>query len=76
MAISDTSAEARDRQLQILRAMSGEERVLLAYEMSMFVRQVMVDGIRRDHPDWSDAQTSRELLKRAFSPAPIPSWLR
>lgn len=76
MAISDTSAEARDRQLQILRAMSGEERVLLAYEMSMFVRQVMVDGIRRDHPDWSDAQTSRELLKRAFSPAPLPSWLR
>lgn len=76
MPICDTSPEARARQLQILRSMSGEERVLLAYEMSMFVRALRKEGIRRNHPDWTEAQTARELLRRAFFPAPLPAWLR
>ena len=75
MPTSDTSPEARARQLQILHAMSGEDRVLLAYEMSLFVRAVMKEGIGRDHPDWTEAQISRELLRRAFFPAPLPAWL-
>ena len=76
MAASDTSPEARMRQLRILQTMSGEDRVQLAYEMSMFLREVMKEGIRRDHPDWAEAQTARELLRRAFFPAPLPVWLR
>ena len=76
MPISDTTPEAQVRQLQILRSMSGEDRVLLAYEMSMFVRELMKEGIRRSHPDWTEAQTARELLRRAFFPAPLPAWLR
>ena len=76
MPISDTSPEARARQVQILRAMSGEDRVQLAYEMSMFMRDLMKEGIRSSHPDWTEAQTARELLRRAFFPAPLPTWLR
>lgn len=76
MSISDTSSEARIRQLQSLRDMSGEDRVLLAYEMSLFVRELMQEGIRHDHPDWPEAQITRELLRRAFFPAPLPAWLR
>ncbi len=76
MPLSDTSPEARARQFQILRAMPGEDRVVLAYEMSMFVREVMREGIRRDHPDWTEQQTEREILRRAFFPAPLPTWLR
>jgi len=76
MRMSDTSTQARARQDQILRAMSGEERLLLAYEMSMFVREVMKEGIHHDHPDWTAAQVSREMLRRAFFPAPLPAWLR
>lgn len=75
MAISDTSPAARALQLQIQSAMSGEQRVTLAYEMSMFVRELMSEGIRRDHPDWTEAQIARELLRRAFFPAPLPAWL-
>ena len=75
MAITDTTPEARARQLEILRAMSGEQRMMLAYEMSMFMREIAKEGIRRDHPDWTGAQIARELLRRAFFPAPLPAWL-
>ena len=75
MAITDTSPEARARQLEILRAMSGEQRMLLAYEMSMFVRELMREGIQRDHPEWTEALIARELLRRAFQPDPMPDWL-
>lgn len=76
MAISDTSPEAQAKQDEILRAMTGEQRMTLAYEMSMFVREIMKEGIQRDHPDWTEAQVKRELLRRAFFPAPLPAWLR
>ena len=74
--MSDTSPAAQALQLQILRAMSGEQRMTLAYEMSMFARELAREGIRRDHPDWSDAQIARELLRLAFLPEPLPAWLR
>ena len=56
--------------------MSGEQRITLAYEMSMFVRELMREGIRSEHPDWTEAQIARELLRRAFFPEPLPAWLR
>ena len=74
--ITDTTPEAQARQLEILRAMSGEQRMTLAYEMSMFARDLAREGIRRDHPEWTEAQIARELLRRAFFPAPLPAWLR
>lgn len=41
--------------------MSGEQRLLLAFEMSMFTRELAAAGIRRDHPEWTEAQVAREL---------------
>ena len=76
MATSDTSAAARALQLQIQSAMSGEQRLVLAFEMSLFGRELAREGIRRDHPDWKEAQVARELLRLAFLPAPLPAWLR
>jgi hypothetical protein len=71
--ISDTTPEARVRQEEILRAMTGEQRIMLAYEMSMFARELMKEGIRRNHPDWTEAQVTREVLRIAFLPAPLPA---
>ncbi len=76
MTMSDTSPEARAKQDEILRAMSGEQRMELAYEMSMFARDLAREGIRRDHPEWTEAQIKRELLRLAFLPEPLPDWLR
>lgn len=61
--------------MQVLRSMSGEQRMLLAFDMSLFARELAKEGIRREHPDWPEALVERELLRIAFFPAPLPSWI-
>ena len=76
MTMSDTTPEARAKQDEIVRAMTGEQRITLAYEMSMFARDLAREGIRLDHPEWTEAQIARELLRLAFLPAPLPPGLK
>jgi len=75
MHYTDTSPAAQTVQFEILRAMSGEQRLLLAFEMSLFARELAREGIRRDHPEWPEARVTRELLRLAFFPTPLPSWI-
>jgi hypothetical protein len=60
--VSDTSADARRVQLEILRRMTGPDRVALAFEMSDEVRSLSEAGIRHRHPDWADAKVHAALL--------------
>ena len=76
MSISDTSDSAREVQLRVQRAMTGEERLLLAFEMSLFARDLASAGIRRQHPDWEETRVARELLRFAFLPNPLPEHSR
>jgi hypothetical protein len=76
VAITDTSPEARAIQLKIQSAMSGEQRILLAFEMSEFARELARAGIRHDHPEWTEAEVARELLRLAFFPKPLPAGLQ
>ncbi len=76
MPITDTSAEAQGVQLKIQRAMSGEQRLLMAFEMSLFAWKLAQAGIRQENPEWSETQITRELLRQAFLPAPLPVPLR
>ena len=73
---SDTTRAARDVQLAIQRTTSSEQRLIMALEMSLFVRDLNRAGIRSDHPEWSNAQVERELLRLAFLPEPLPANLR
>lgn len=74
--ITDTSPAAQALQLQIQRAMPGEKRLLLALEMSLFARELAKEQIRREYPEWSDAQVARELVRLTFMPALVPARLR
>lgn len=56
--------------------MTGEERLLLAFEMSLFARDLASAGIRRQHPDWEETRVARELLRFAFLPNPLPERFR
>jgi hypothetical protein len=76
MAFGDTSLEAQRVQFEVYRRMSGEQRLMLAFEMSSFARELARAGIRRSHPDWEEAQIARELLRLAFLPAELPARLR
>jgi len=71
----DTSPAAQAVQLDIQRSMSGEQRLLLAYEMSMFGRELNRARLRDEHPEWTEAQIARELLRLAFFPQPLPAGL-
>ena len=75
LPVTDTSPAAHAAQLKIQRAMTGEQRLLMALEMSFFARELAKAGIRHDHPEWTEAQVFRELIRRAFLPAPLPAWL-
>jgi len=75
VSFSDTSREAEKVQLQIQRNMSGEQRILLAFEMSLFARELARARIQHDHPDWDDTRINRELLRLAFLPDPLPARL-
>ena len=76
MAITDTDPAAQAVLLEAQRDLSGEQRLLLAFEMSLFARELAKEGIRREHPEWPEEQLARELLRLAFLPAPLPAPLR
>jgi hypothetical protein len=55
--------------------MTGEQRLLLAFEMSLFARELARAGIRQQHPDSPESRVVRELLRMAFFPKPLPAGL-
>lgn len=52
----DTSERAHERQLAALRAMTPEDRLRLADEMSSEVRTLARAGIRARHPEYTPEQ--------------------
>lgn len=76
MPVSDTSLAAKERLMRIEAAMTGEQRILRALEASLLVREFTKAGIRSRHPDWTEMQVARELLRLQFLPAELPSGLR
>jgi hypothetical protein len=56
--------------------MTGEQRLLLAYEMSMSARALNRTRLQHERPQWTEADIARELLRLAFLPAPLPPGLR
>ncbi|HEX8273073.1 MAG TPA: hypothetical protein VF615_10575 [Longimicrobiaceae bacterium] len=74
--MSDTSREAAEIQDGIHRRMTGAERLRLAVEMSIAARELTLARLRAQHPEWSDRELKRELLRYAFGSAPLPEPLR
>ena len=60
---ADTTVEAWEVQLGILRRMSGADRVAMAFEMSDAARALSEAGIRHRHPDWDEGQVKDALLE-------------
>ena len=61
---------------KIHRAMTGEQRLLLALDMSLFARKLARERIRQDHPEWSERQLTMELFRLTFLPEHLPAQLR
>jgi hypothetical protein len=59
----DTSVGARRVQIEALRRLDGPTRLRMALRMSDDSREITVAGIRHRHPDWTDEDVHRELLR-------------
>jgi len=76
VSVTDTNPLAQRALLQIQLAMTWEQRLLMALEMSLFARALAEARIRCEHPGWTETQVARELLRLAFLPEPLPSGLQ
>lgn len=50
--------------IRVLRGMSPEARLLKAFELSEFSRQLFLQGLRRRFPNMSDAEIHKLYLER------------
>jgi hypothetical protein len=76
MAINDTSPEIEAMQIKIIRSMTVEQRLLLALDISLTVRELRKAGLRNQNPEWSEKELMREIHREAFLPGPLPPWIR
>jgi hypothetical protein len=50
--------------IRTLRRMSSESRLLKAFELTSFSRELFFQGLRKRFPDLSDAELKRVYLER------------
>jgi len=60
---ADTSSEVRRRQIGAYRAMSPDDRLALAFELSESMRTITTDGIRARHPGLDERGVAQELIR-------------
>jgi len=54
------------KRVDALKSMTGEQRLMLAFEMRRTSCQLTRDGIRAQFPNYSDDQVNRELARRVM----------
>ena len=64
--MDDTSPKAREIQIGIYQRMTGAQRLALALDMSDTLRRLALARLRQEHPDWTEWELKRELLRYAF----------
>jgi len=74
--MGDTSPIAAATQAAIQRKLTDSQRLAIAWDMSQVVRALALARLRSEHPDWSEIELKRELLRYAFLPRPLPPPLR
>ncbi len=55
-----------EKQIEILRRMTGEQRLVRAFELWKTACEISRAGIRAQHPQFSSADVERELARRIW----------
>ena len=50
-------------QIEIFRAMTGEQRLRLAEQLYWTARKLKLAGLRAQHPDWTEEQLNAEVRR-------------
>ncbi|HET9789852.1 MAG TPA: hypothetical protein VFR08_00970 [Candidatus Angelobacter sp.] len=68
----DTKPEIAAMQERLQDSMSGEQRVLRAFEMSHYAHELAKQYLRDQHPDWPEERVIREFLRSLFAAGKAP----
>lgn len=74
--MTDSTQAAAALQTNVQRGLTGLERLRIAVDMSLFARRLAQARLHQEHPDWTDADVTKELLRAAFAPGELPRGLR
>ena len=72
----DTTIEADALQRRIWRRLGGPSRLRLALDMSVAARALALARLRDRHPDYSDLDLKKALLRLSFEANDLPPPLR
>ena len=70
MAVTDTLPAAAALQLQLYREAGPAKRAQIAVELSEAVRETTLAGIRRRHPEYSEAEVANAFLALVYGLGP------
>ena len=75
--MTDTPRHIYERQLAIFKAMPSGKRIEVCLEMIDDGREIVLDQLRRKHPEWTKGQLiaglSERLYGKEFSPEKMES---
>jgi len=75
MTRTDTSRTARAIQDEILRGLTGAQRLMMALEMSDAARELSLVCLRHEQPERTEAELIRELARLLYPPDQLPpAW--
>ena len=60
---ADTTPEAWQAQVAMLRRMTGAQRLAIALRLTQLARDAARDGIRARHPGYGDAEVRRAFFR-------------
>lgn len=63
MLSKDTALEAEKIQISVLKKIGAEGRYKMTVELSDNIRDITLAGIRERHPDFSNEEVRRTLIK-------------
>jgi hypothetical protein len=66
MRTMDTAPRAAAIQLQLYRSVGPSVRAQIALDLSEAARETTLAGIRRRHPEYSDAEVAQSFLRIVY----------
>ena len=70
--MTDTTRAAAAIQTKVLQGLGGSKRLTLAFEMSLFAREIALTRLRMQNPEWSDRELNLELLRQVYPSLCLP----
>lgn len=69
---TDTSPAAAAAQADALRRLPAARRLELAVDMSLMARALLAARLRTEHPEWSETEVTRQVLRLTLASAGPP----